>query len=102
MSDDMVALDLNNPIFQRDLFGLEKSEQAALLGTLKKIRAMTWKQIYSDSGLNWETIHSKSGPGGNKLYSFRVSKSFRAVAYRDGAWLRILSLHTDHDSAYWH
>ncbi len=102
MPDEQVWLDLNSPAFQRDLFALEKPEQTALLGTLKRIRAMSWKQVYADPGLKWEAIHSKQGPGGQRLYSFRISKSFRAVGYRDGLWLRILSLHTDHDPAYRH
>jgi len=100
MADETVLLDLNSPVFQRDLFALEKRGQVALLSTLKRIRAMTWRQLYSDSGLKWEAIHSRQGPCGQKLYSLRVSQAFRAVAYRDGAWLRMLSLHPDHDSAY--
>jgi hypothetical protein len=100
MADETVLLDLNSPVFQRDLFALGKQEQTALLSTLKRIRAMTWRQVYVDSGLKWEALHSRQGPHGQRLYSFRMSRSFRAVAYRDGAWLRILSLHPDHDSAY--
>jgi len=61
---------------------------------------MTWPQVYADSGLKWEAIHSRQGSGGQRLYSLRVSQAFRAVAYRDGDWLRMLSLHPDHDSAY--
>ena len=95
-----IRLDLNNPVFQRQLFNLTKSDQRSILNTLRKLAAMTWQQIYSDSGLKWELILSQRGPGENKLYSFRISKMFRAVAYRDVSWLRLLSLHPDHDSAY--
>jgi hypothetical protein len=35
-----------------------------------------------------------------RLYSMRISRGCRAVAWRDGEWLRLLSLHPDHDSAY--
>jgi hypothetical protein len=97
MADDTLLLDLNNPVFQRDLFALEKADQLALLSTLKRLRGMTWKQVYADQGLKWEAIHSRQGPHGQRLYSFRAS---RAVGYRDGLWLKILSLHADHDSAY--
>ena len=100
MADEAILLDLNSPVFQRDLFALEKAEQTALLSTLKRIRAMSWPQVYADAGLKWEAIHSRQGPGGQRLYSFRANRAFRAVAYRDGQWLRILSLHADHDSAY--
>ncbi|MGH8550319.1 MAG: hypothetical protein ACRERU_17315 [Methylococcales bacterium] len=100
MVDDTVLLDLNSPLFQRDLFALAKQEQTALLSTLKRIRAITWPQIYRDSGLKWETIHSRQGPHGQPMCSFRIRRAFRAIGCRDGVWLRILSLHPDHDSTY--
>ena len=95
-----IRLDLNNPVFQRHLFDLTKIDQRNILNTLRKIANMTWQQLYVDHGLNWEAILSQKGPGDHRLYSFRISKGFRGVAYRDGSWLRILSLHPDHDSAY--
>lgn len=100
MADDTLLLDLNSPEFQRDLFALEKADQAALLSTLKRMSGMSWRQVYADTGLKWEAIHSRQGPNGQRLYSFRASRSFRAVGCRDGQWLKILSLHADHDSAY--
>jgi len=100
MADDALLLDLNSPEFQRDLFALEKTDQLALLSTLKRMSGMSWRQVYADTGLKWEAIHSRQGPNGQRLYSFRVSRAFRAVGYRNGQWLRILSLHADHDSAY--
>jgi hypothetical protein len=95
-----VRLDLNNPVFQRQLFNLSKTEQRNTLNTFRKLANLTWQQVYADHGLKWEAILSRKGPGGNKLYSFRIGKEFRGVAYRDGSWLRRLSLHPDHDSAY--
>ena len=95
-----VRLDLNNPVFQRQLFNLSKIDQRNLLNTLRKLANLTWQQLYADHGLNWEAILSRKGPGGDKLYSFRIGKGFRGVAYREGSWLRLLSLHPDHDSAY--
>ena len=100
MKDDSVRLDLNNPVFQRALFRLTKNDQRNILNTLRKIADMTWDQIYTDRGLRWETILSQKGPQDGRLYSFRVGKGFRAIGYRDRTWLRILSLHTGHDSAY--
>jgi len=38
---DKVLLDLNNPVFQASLFGLQKPERHAALETLKKIRELT-------------------------------------------------------------
>ena len=97
---DPVQLDLNNPVFQRQWFALPKQAQQGVLGTLRKLSNMTWNQVYQDRGLRWEVIHSRFGPHGGRLYSFRISQGFRGLAYRDGLWMRILSLHPDHDSAY--
>jgi len=95
-----VRLDLNNPEFQHQLFGLDKQDQRRVLNTLRKLQGMTWEQVYQDRGLRWESIVSRSGAGGEKLYSLRISRGFRAVAMRQEDWLRIVSLHPDHDSAY--
>ena len=95
-----IRLDLNSPVFQRQLFNLAQNDQRSILNTLRKLTAMTWPQIYSDNGLKWELILSQKGPGDNRLYTFRISRGFRGVGYRDGLWLRLLSLHPDHDSAY--
>ena len=97
---EKVRLDLNNVVFQEKLFHLQKPEQLAVLKTLKKVSTMSWEQIYRDHGLKWEAIHSRTGPQDQRLYSFRISKGFRAIAYRDTLWLRLLSLHPDHDTAY--
>lgn len=95
-----VQLDLNNPVFQEHLFRLQRNEQVHILKTLRKLSQMTWAQVYSDNGLRWEAIVSRTGPRGTRLYTFRISKKVRAVACREQAWMRILSLHPDHDSAY--
>lgn len=95
-----VQLDLNNPVFQRHLFALTKEQQRSVLTTLKKLAEMTWVQVYQDRGLRWEMILSRSGSQGEKLSSLRMGKGFRAIAWREGDWLRLLSLHPDHDSAY--
>ena len=39
-------------------------------------------------------------PNRAKVYSLRLSQKVRAIAYRDGDFLRLISLHPDHDSAY--
>ena len=70
-----ILLNLNNPIFQQDLFNLPKKEALAVLKTLKKISQITWQQLYQDKGLKWEMIYSKKGDKGEKLYSFRITKN---------------------------
>ena len=99
-TDEDIRLDLNNPIFQKNLFNLTKNQQRAVLDTLRKISNMSWQQLYTDNGLKWEAVASRKGPNGARLYSFRIRKGFRGLAYREKNWLRALSLHPDHDSAY--
>ena len=99
MEPGRIRLDLNEPRFQDELFGLTKEQQTSLLGTLRKLSRMSWGQLYQDPGLKWESINSLTGQS-RRLYSFRIGKGFRAVAYREGDWLTVVSLHPDHDSAY--
>jgi hypothetical protein len=100
VAPERIRLDLNDVEFQEDLFGLTKENQTNILGTLKRRSEMTWDQVYRDPGLRWEAVKSRTGPKGGRLYTFRIGRGFRAVAYREGQWLKILSLHPDHDSAY--
>ena len=95
-----IKIDLNNPEFQSDLFGLEKNEQLALIKTLKKIHKLTWSELYSDHGLKWEAVLSKKTKTGERIYTFRFSQKYRAAALRQEDFLRLLTLHVDHDSAY--
>lgn len=69
--------------------------------TLKKIRQMTWGQVYRDHGLKWEKIVSVKPPEGiDALYSFRITQGRRAVAYREGDFMRLYVIPPDHDSTY--
>lgn len=99
--DARVRLDLNNPVFQETLLALQKPERHAALEVLDKLRQMTWSQVYRDRGLKWEKIVSvKPPPGIDALYSLRITQARRAVAYRDGAFIRFLWVSPDHDSTY--
>jgi hypothetical protein len=94
-------LDLNNPVFQSNLLELQKAERHAALDTLNKLRQLSWNQVYRDSGLKWEKISSVKPPVGvDAIYSLRITQSRRATAYRDGDFIRLLSIAPDHDSAY--
>ncbi len=96
----IVRLDLNNPEFQKEWFGLEKEDFAASRTSLKKLASMTWEQVYLDKGLRWEKIQSVKTGNGRELYSVRLSKKHRAVVHRKHAFMIFVSLHPDHDSAY--
>ncbi len=95
-----IKIDLDNPDFQKDLFFLQKNEQLALIKTLRKISNLNWDELYRDQGLKWEAIISKTTKNNDRIYSFRFSQKYRVLALREDSYLRLLTLHTDHDSAY--
>jgi hypothetical protein len=95
-----IMIDLNNPPFQKDLFALDKNDQLALIRALKKISQLSWNELYKDQGLKWELIISKTTKNNDRIYSFRFSQKCRMLALREASYLRLLTLHTDHDSAY--
>lgn len=100
-SQNLVLLDLNNPVFQENLFNLQKPERHAALDTLNKIRQLTWSQVYRDNGLKWEKIVSVKPPKGiDTVYSLRLTQSRRATALRDGVFMRLLTVSADHDATY--
>ena len=99
--DRLVRLDLNNPVFQENLLTLQKQERHAALDSLNKMRQMTWNQVYRDGGLKWEKIISVNPPTGiDAIYSLRISQARRATAYRDGDFIRLLTIAPDHDNTY--
>ena len=96
-----VRLDLNNLVFQENLLNLQKPERHSALETLKKLRQMSWTQVYRDNGLKWEQIVSVTPPAGiAAIYSLRITQSRRATAYRNGDFMRLLTIAPDHDAAY--
>ena len=100
-NDTPIRLDLNNPVFQEHLFGLQKLERNAAIDTLRKIRQLSWGQLYRDKGLHWEKIVSVKPPQGiDAMYSMRITQSRRCTAYRDGDLMRFLTVAPDHDSTY--
>jgi hypothetical protein len=97
----LVRLDLNNPVFQENLLSLQKPERHSALETLKKLRQMTWNQVYIDNGLKWEKVVSVIPPDGvTAIYSLRITRSRRATAYREGEFIRLLTIAPDHDATY--
>jgi hypothetical protein len=45
-------------------------------------------------------VEHLKAPNGSTVHSMRLSQRIRAVGFRDGDFLRLISLHPDHDSAY--
>lgn len=97
----LIRLDLNNPTFQANMLSLQKPERHAALDALNTTLQLTWNQLYADNGLKWEKISSVKPPGGvDAIYSLRITQSRRATAYRDGDFIRFLTVAADHDSTY--
>jgi hypothetical protein len=95
-----VRLDLNSPEFRDVFFRLELGELKQVVASLARLRELDWNNLYRHTGFRWEAIQHLKAPNGAKVYSLRLSQKIRAIAYRDGVFLRLISLHVDHDSAY--
>jgi hypothetical protein len=95
-----VRLDLNSPEFQDVFFRLELGELKQVIAALARLRELDWNSLYRHTGYRWEAIEHLTAPNGARVYSLRLSQKIRAIAYRDGDFLRLISLHPDHDSAY--
>ncbi len=82
-SDTPVLLDLNNPVFQDNLFRLQKPERLAALDTLNKIRQLSWAQLYRDQASNGKR---SSAPGFRPAStpSIHCASPSRAVPRRCG------------------
>jgi hypothetical protein len=96
-----VRLDLNSPSFLEVFLRLERQELAQVAKALDRLRNLEWNNAYQGSGFNWEAIERLKAPdGATTIYSIRLSQKIRALVYRDGEFMRFISLHPDHDSAY--
>ena len=95
-----IRLDMNSPEFQEVLFRLEAVELKQVIASLRRLSELEWTALYRHTGFNWEAIDHLKAPNGAKVYSLRLSQKIRALAFRDGEFLRFVSLHPDHDSAY--
>lgn len=101
-----IEIDLEWPRAQEELQNLEVKELDQIEATIEKIKQMTWDQVYKTAsktqkrGLNWEPIDGQKTSSGKTIASIRVSRKSRARVCRDGNFMRFISFHPDHDSAY--
>ena len=95
-----IRLDLNNPAFQDVFFSLQADELKQVVASLRRLRDLDWNSLYRHTGFRWEAIEHLRAPNGAKVYSLRLSQRIRALAFREGDFLRLISLHPEHDSAY--
>lgn len=94
----LVLLDLNGPEFLSQFFALDASTLSQVVQALGRLRRLSWADVYKSQGLKWEKVGT--APNGAPLHSLRLSLKVRAIAFRQGDYLRLVSLHPDHDSAY--
>jgi len=95
-----VRLDLNSPEFQDVFLRLELSELKQVVGSLRRLGELDWNTLYRHTGFKWEAVRHIRTPNGATAYSVRLSEKIRGIVFRDGDFLRFISLHPDHDSAY--
>ena len=69
-------------------------------GFLEKVYEQALMLELEASGLNLEKIQNMTTPAGKTLKFIRMSKSFRVVIKINSDFIRFVSLHPDHDSAY--
>jgi len=106
--NQLVKPDLTFPGFMDDLRSLTTSDYNVFKERIQHIKKMTWQQVYDTSsksrqgkrGLNWEILQGKKSADDNPIASIRISASFRALVSRKDDFMRFISLHPDHDSAY--
>lgn len=99
-ASNRIRLDLNSPEFQEVFFALQSEELKQVAASLRRLRELEWNSLYRHTGFRWEAIDHLKAPNGGKVHSLRLSQRIRALAFREGDFLRLISLHPDHDTAY--
>ena len=99
-AENRVRLDLNSPEFQDVFFRLQPDDLKQVIAALRRLRELDWNELYRHTGFRWEAIEHLKVASGAKVYSIRLSQRVRAVGFRDANFLRLVSLHPDHDSTY--
>lgn len=102
-----VQVDTSYPRFLKSLANLKVDEQEAILDTIDKIQKMTWDDVYKTSsktpgqkrGINYEPVDQKTSSG-KRIATVRASAKVRIRVCRDEQFMRCISIHLDHDSAY--
>ena len=83
---------------------LNSKELKSFIDFCKKIEKMTWKEIKIDEGLNYETPkYFKVSmpdlfPKDATAVSFRVTKKFRIIGWREKQYLNLMWFDKNHES----
>jgi hypothetical protein len=96
-----VRLDLNSPTFLEVFLRLGPAELSRVAQSLAKLQGPDWSNVYASKDLYCEAIEHLTAPDGKTtVYSVRLTQKIRALAFRESDFMRFISLHPDHDSAY--
>ena len=95
-----VRLDRYRPEFLDAFFSRGSTELKQVVASRRRLQGLDWGVLYRHKSFRWEAIEHLNAPNGATVYSLRLSQRIRALAFREGDFLRFVSLHPDHDSAY--
>lgn len=90
------------PAFDEAVTQEELPVRKAAAKLLLMLQSLDLNQLWNHPGMNFEKLHSMLEPvSGEQLYSLRVTGSARAVTcLSKGPTIVLISLHTQHDTAY--
>jgi hypothetical protein len=90
------------PSFDEAVKSAEIPIRKAAAKMLQLLHSLDLTQLWSHPGMNFEKLHGMFEPvSGEQLYSIRVTGSARAITcLLKGPTIVLVSLHTQHDSAY--
>ncbi len=63
-----------------------------VVASLGRLRELDGNTLYRHTAFQWELIEHLKGLEAAKVYSLRLSQRIRAIAFRDGDFLRLISL----------
>lgn len=98
-ASNRIRLDLNSPEFQDVFFRLETDQLKQVVASLRRLRELDWHTFYRHTGFRWEAIDHLRALNGSQVHSLRLSQRIRALTFRERDFLRLISLHPEHDSA---
>lgn len=90
------------PAFDEAVMIAELPVRKAAAKVLLLLQSLDMPQLWSHPGLNFEKLHGMVEPiTGQQLYSIRITGSARAITcLLTGPTIVLVSLHTQHDTAY--
>ena len=106
-----IKFNQNSPAFEDSMGRLYKrnidkfNQLKKMLDAAKaKLEERTWAQLYQQStknpkkktGLNWEKLDGETTADGRQLYSLRLSRKARLLAFREGNELVAYDYDLDH------